>query len=142
MCPSGTGVMVGSGENAASPVVRAGNHPGLLPVSASFSPGFLEALVALRVCVACLLCLKTAYEVNIWTPGGPGESKRAGVWPSGSNGGMVWPSGTFLSHWLCSLASASVGFACLIMCGSRGGSAPGSRLTHQLCRSLTVTGGG
>lgn len=103
----------------------------------------LEALVALKVFVACLLCLKTAYEVNIWTPGGPGESKRAGVWLSGSTGGVVWPFGTFLSHWLCSLASASahqgkLGFACLIMCGSRGGSALGSRLAHLLCRSLTV----
>lgn len=36
-------LVVGSGENAASPVVRAGNHPGLLPVSASFSPGFLRS---------------------------------------------------------------------------------------------------
>lgn len=53
-----------------------------------------------------------------------GVQERAGVWPSGSTGGVVWPSGTFLSHWLCSLASASVGFACLIMCGSRGGGVP------------------
>jgi hypothetical protein len=34
------GVMVSSGENSACPVLRAGNHAGLLPVSASFPPGF------------------------------------------------------------------------------------------------------
>lgn len=39
-CLLGVGVVVGGRENSASPVVRAGNHPGLLPVSASFSPCF------------------------------------------------------------------------------------------------------
>lgn len=94
-----------------------------------FSLLSLEAVVALKVCIACLLCLKTVCEVNIWTPGGPGE-KRAGVCPQGLL--ESWSRLQNLSQPLallfsfCFSLSRKTQFACLIMCGSRGGSAPGS----------------